>query len=82
MLRITLDINGRNIGTIGVWNTGEYDGDQFRYQVHDLRGHSKDGGYITDYPKITDVWHDRSDGAAQLTERVMAEVSRDHLDQE
>lgn len=81
MLRITLDINGRKIGTIGVWNTQEYDGDQVRYQVHDLRGHRMHGGEITDYPKITDIWHDRSDGATGLTEKVMAHVTAEHLDQ-
>lgn len=87
MLRITLDINGRDIGCIGVWNTQEKrvsEGDahvvEVRYQVHDLRGHKAHGGEITEYPKIADVWHDANDGAAALTARVMQVVDEDRLD--
>jgi hypothetical protein len=79
MLRIQLDINGRVIGEIGVWNRQEYNDDgEVRYSVYDLRGF--DGESIEDAPHITDVWHDRSDGATSLTERVMGEVGEEWLE--
>lgn len=89
MLRIRLDINGRKIGTIGVHNEEETrvqtdDDDvswiETRYGIYDLRGFDMHGGSLDDYPKITTIWHDRSDGAAALTARVMEEVDEDRLD--
>lgn len=90
MLRIALDINGRDIGEIGVHNTMETrvqtdENDvswiEVKYDVYDLRGYSMHGGSIDEYPKITSLWHDRSDGAAALTAAVMDELDEDeHLD--
>lgn len=80
MLRIRLDINGRDIGEIGVWNRQEYDDEgRVRYSVYDLRGF--EGDHLRDAPHITDVWHHRADGAASLTAAVMAEVDEGRLDQ-
>lgn len=73
MLRIRLDINGRDIGCIGVHNKEEYDDEgRVKYGVYDLR--DDEWYYITDAPKITTVWHDRKEGAFSLTARVMEEV--------
>lgn len=81
MLRIQLDINGREIGTIGVLNTQEYDGAMVRYEIYDMRGDH--GDRITDYPQIGEVWHNRADGADGLTARVMEEIDEwEHLDPE
>lgn len=89
MLTIDLKINDRPLTTIGVHNTQETrvqtdDDDvswiEVKYDVYDLRGFRMHGGEISDYPLITSVWHDRSDGAAALTSRVMEEVPSDRLD--
>lgn len=79
MLQIHLDINGREIGEIGVWNRQEYNDDgEVRYSVYDLSGF--DGDSIEDAPHICDVWHHRSLGASSLTQTVMEEVGEAYLD--
>lgn len=79
MLRITLDINGREIGQIGVWNRQEYDEDgEVRYSVYDLRG---EGAEICEERHVFDVWHHPAYGAASLTEKVMSELDEGRLDQ-
>lgn len=79
MLRIRLDINGREIGEIGVWNRGETNEDgQLRYSVYDLRGF--EGDHIREAPHICDVWHHYEKGATSLTAKVMDEVDEDRLD--
>lgn len=78
MMRIRLDINGREIGAIGVWNTGETRDGKVRYQIHNLQ----DGDYhrIGGAPKLDDVWHDPSDGAAALTATAMTTIEEGALD--
>lgn len=81
MFRIRLDINGRDIGCIGVHNKQEYDDyGRVKYGVYDLRGHKMHGGSITDYPEITTLYFDPFEGAAALTARVFEEVDEDRLD--
>lgn len=89
MLTIDLAINDRRLTTIGVHNTQETrvqtdDDDvswiEVKYDVYDLRGYRAHVGTLDDYQQITSVWHDRSDGAAALTSRVMEEVPPDRLD--
>lgn len=90
MLYIELSINDRKVGSIGVHNEQETrvqtDEDdvswiEVRYGIYDLRGfRGDDEGSLDDYRKIDTIWHDRSDGAAALTARVMDEVDEDRLD--
>lgn len=90
MLYIELSINDHKIGSIGVHNEQETrvqtdDDDvswiEVRYGVYDLRGFREDDAEsLEDYRKIDTIWHDRSDGAAALTSRVMEEVNEDRLD--
>lgn len=87
MLRIRLDINTHNIGTIGVWNTDERRHNsekgaiEIRYQVHDLNGPltHEQADHIEDYPHLADVWHNQEGSAATLTEAVMKEVGDEPL---
>ena len=81
MLRLSVDINGRKIGEIGVWNTQEVrlaedeETIEVRYQIHDMRVGTEE--YVHDYPQIGEVWYDRDAGAAKLTQIVMNEVGDD-----
>ena len=90
MFFIQFDINGRKIGEIGVHNTQETrvqtDDDEFswievRYNVYNLTGKERNEIQMGDESDdlITSIWHDRSDGAAALTSRVMDEVPEDTL---
>lgn len=82
MLRINLDINGRDIGMIGVLNTQKYNGGEIRYEIYDIRG-IEGGESITEYPQIGEVMHPAQKGAATLTREVMREVEEEkHLDTE
>lgn len=81
MMRITLDVNGRTIGEIGVHNSGIQDADGLsRYVVYDLTEYGMgDDESVESYEDIGDVWHDRDDGAATLASLVMNEVDEDVL---
>jgi len=79
MLRITLDINGRDIGEIGVWNRQERNEDgETRYSVYNLRG---EDASVCEDRRMFDVWHHRAYGAASLTVVVMGELDEGRLDQ-
>lgn len=79
MMRISLDINGRDIGEIGVHNTGETLYGSHRYEVYDL---STEHEYLTDcpHPQIATVYHDRDHGAHMLASKVMATIDEEVLD--
>lgn len=83
MLRVTLDVNGKKIGCIGIWNTQEQrlteDDALIRYQIHDLGDYDGGGGDIAEYPLIGEVWHSRSDGAVALVELVMGEIDSEDI---
>lgn len=79
MMRIRLDINGRDIGEIGVHNSQVFDGYEVRYDIYDM-SIDEDVRHLTDYPKLGEVWHYRSHGAASLTEKVFEEIGEEPLD--
>jgi len=79
VLRIRIDINGSDIAEIGVHNKQTYDDEgRVKYGIYDLRGFS--GHHIDEAPRIETVYHERSDGARELTRRVMDAISDKHFD--
>lgn len=75
MLRVTLEINQREIGKLGIVNTGVTDDDgRHHYDVWDLREDPAE--------KLAEVTHDRSERAAALAEKVMADVGEEFLEDE
>lgn len=70
MMRITIDINNREIGKIAVVNTGEKNTEGTVYRIFDM----SDNSTITEEKELGTVKHVRSEGAAVLTRKVMDEI--------
>lgn len=73
MMRVTIDINERTIGDIGIHRTSTSTDSlgNVRYNVYDLRD---DPESLDDADYITHVIHDPDDGAMALIERVVDSV--------
>lgn len=74
MLRLSIDINGRQICTFGVWNSGRIrqreDTLQHRYVVYDLLD-AEEGDTIHDVPEIGELWHDQAEGGEELARKTL-----------
>lgn len=82
MLRIRLDVNGDGIGTIGVHNADDDDGDgNSLYHVYDLRGYDLRLQHsITDCPRIMETWFPPDAGARLLAAHVLVEIPDEYID--
>jgi hypothetical protein len=79
MLAVTLDINGRQLGRIGIHNTGIDHDDGTVYDYYDISD-IEPGDSITDQPYLGTVVHERSDGAAELARIVLDDVDESHFE--
>lgn len=83
MLRITFDVNGREIGQIAIHNSGRSKGvgmdDPMLYHVYDVADVPDDES-ITTGEKLCSVWHDPNDSAMELVRTVTDELDDAVLD--
>lgn len=74
MLRITIDINGRVLGTIAAVRSSEGTNGTNTYEVYEITDVS-DGESVVEHGEfITEISHTYEDGAATLSEKVLSEI--------
>lgn len=74
MMRITIDINGRVIGTIAAVRVEEEILDENTYEIYDVDGVDPGESVVEEGEKLGKVMHTYEDGAAALTRRVMETI--------
>lgn len=74
MLRITVDVNGRGIGQVAAVRTDPEASGKNEYEVYDCRDVSSGESVVEEGEYLCSVMHTYEDGAAKLTELVMAEL--------
>lgn len=74
MLRITVDVNGRPIGQVAAVRTSEEASGTNTYEIYDCRDVDSGESVVEEGELLGEVEHMYSEGAAKLTELVMAEV--------
>lgn len=74
MLRITVDVNGRPIGQVAAVRTDPEASGRNEYEIYDCREVSSGESVVEEGTYLCSVMHNYDDGAARLTELVMAEL--------
>ena len=77
MLRLTLDVNGDALGAIGIVNTGKRLSNKetkCKYEVYFIE---EENEKLRDCEKLGILWHDRENGAAELSKRVLGMFKED-----
>lgn len=71
MLRVTVDINGREIGQVAAVKASPKTSGVNTYEIYDVRGVSAGESVVEQGEHLVDVSHQYEDGAAVLVKKVM-----------
>lgn len=76
MLRVTADVNGRQIGQVAAVNLTESQSGRNTYAVFDVSSVNAGESVVESGEKLFEVEHQYEDGAAKLIELMMAELEQ------